>query len=62
MIEFKRKEGWVIQPDDKKLNSILRAINRCEGHCPCQKEHPKCPCSSYLDNDKCCCNLYIHVK
>lgn len=59
MVEIKRKEGWVLNPEDNKLNSILRAIERNNGNCPCQNGHPKCPCDSYLKEDKCCCSLYI---
>lgn len=62
-IEIKRKEGWILNPDDKTVNSIIKAIGRNDGHCPCY--HPErqgndiCPCESYLEHDECYCGLYV---
>ena len=38
-------------------------IERNEGLCPCVHPEPcedlHCPCTDYLENDKCCCKLYV---
>lgn len=59
-MEFKLiiKDGWVIQQDAKTLGNILKAIIRNDYCCPCQKDHPKCPCEHYIKDNKCCCTLY----
>lgn len=61
MVEILRKEGWNINPSDKIVNSILKAIDRNSGLCPCHNdsEDKHCPCSNYREKDKCCCNLYV---
>lgn len=63
--EFKivRKEGWMLNPDDKIVNNIIRMVGNNGGHCPCKhperQGHDQCPCHEYLANDKCYCKLYI---
>lgn len=63
--EFKilRKAGWDLNPDDKVVNSIIRALERNGGHCPCHSNdsigHNVCPCSSYTQHNKCHCTLYV---
>lgn len=38
-------------------------LERNEGLCPCVHEHEvkdlHCPCTDYLENNICCCKLYI---
>lgn len=63
MIKIYRKEGWILNPNDNIVNSILLRCEKNEGLCPCK--HPEndgdlhCPCESYRFRDKCCCTLYI---
>lgn len=59
--KFYRKKGWIINPDDKVVNGILKGLARCEGQCPCHNESvdKTCPCSDYRENDICHCNLYL---
>lgn len=63
MIPLYRKEGWILNPNDKLVNAILTRCEANNGECPCH--HPEndgdlhCPCDSYRLRDKCCCNLYI---
>lgn len=64
MIQILRKEGWILNPNDKIVNAIIKRCEDCGGECPCAnpgetKEDRMCPCKSYRENDKCCCNLYI---
>jgi len=58
------KEGWQLNPDPKVVAGISKALQRCEGHCPCQNPYKGtdddiCPCRAYREDDHCCCNLYI---
>ena len=59
-----RKPGWILNPDDKVVNGILKGLLRCDGHCPCHNKYAGtdddlCPCKSYIEDDICCCKLYI---
>lgn len=67
MIKIFRKEGWELNPNDKIVNGIFKRLEATEGECPCMndgatKEDRMCPCVSYLEKDKCCCNLYVRIK
>ena len=61
MIQILRKKGWILNPNDKIVNSLFKAIERNEGNCPCcnDSEDTKCPCSNYRLHDICCCGLYL---
>ena len=66
MVKITRKEGWVLNPNDKIVNSIFKRIEANDGECPCHnpgetKEDRMCPCNSYLEHDKCCCGLYLKL-
>ena len=62
-IKIVRKEGYRLNPDDNIVNNIFRALERCNGHCPCH--HPeregsdKCPCYEYMTYGNCYCRLYV---
>lgn len=66
--EFKilRKTGWDLNPDDKVVNSIIRALERNGGHCPCKHDeregHDQCPCTMYIANNVCYCGLYVKLE
>lgn len=53
MIKIYRKPGWILNPNDKIVNSILSRIEANEGHCPCHNTgyDTMCPCSDYKEND-----------
>lgn len=55
------REGWMLNPNEKIVNGIIKGINRCNGDCPCKNdsEEKHCPCSNYRTKDKCCCKLYV---
>lgn len=57
------KEGWQLNPNEKVVKGIIKAIERNEGMCPCVHDDTTgdlhCPCSDYREKDKCCCQLYI---
>ena len=59
-----RKPGWILNPDDKVVNGILKGLSRCDGYCPWHNKYAGtdddlCPCKSYIEDDVCCCKLYI---
>lgn len=60
MVQILRKEGWILNPNDKVVNSILKRVEQNKGLCPCQNdsEDKHCPCSNYRVLDHCCCGLY----
>lgn len=61
MITIFRKKGWVLNPDDKKVNTILKMVEKNNGECPCinNSVDKHCPCTSYRDENVCHCGLYI---
>jgi len=58
-----RKKGFVLNNDDEELTSILNKIIVNQGHCITSVKnrngHDQCPCSEYLQNNICHCNLYV---
>lgn len=66
-MEIYRKPGWVLNPRDKVVNSIIKRIEKNDGECPCAnpgetREDRLCPCKMYKENDKCCCGLYLKLQ
>ena len=61
MVQIYRKEGWILNPNDKIVNAILKRCEMNNGVCPCNNESvdKHCPCSDYREKDVCKCNLYI---
>lgn len=61
MVQILRKEGWVLNPDDRVVNAILKRCEANNGECPCHNTgvDKRCPCSDYRENDVCHCNLYL---
>ena len=55
------KDGWILNPNEKIINGILKGINRNNGECPCNNnsENKICPCSNYRLYNHCCCTLYV---
>ena len=64
MIQIFRKQGWILNPNDKVVNGILKMIERNDGECPCQNdsEDKHCPCTDYKVKDTCHCGLYLKVE
>lgn len=63
MIKVLRKEGWILNPNDKVVNGILKMIEKNNGECPCDNhsEDKHCPCSDYRENNVCHCGLYLKI-
>ena len=65
MIHILKKEGFMLNPNNKVVNALLQMIERNEGKCPCSgntSEDLHCPCSNYRLYDECTCGLYKKVK
>ena len=60
------QEGFILNPNEKVVNGIIKGLNRCDGECPCANsgetlEDRMCPCKNYREEGHCCCTLYINV-
>ena len=64
MVSILRKQGWVLNPNDKVVNAILKRVEMNDGECPCdnQAEDKHCPCSDYREKNLCHCGLYLKVR
>ncbi len=65
--KFYIKEGFILNPNEKVVNGILKGLERNCGHCPCHNKYSGtdddiCPCKAYRKEDNCCCTLYIKNK
>ena len=63
-IVFFIKDGFMLNPNEKVVNGIMKGLQRCDGHCPCHNKYAGtdydiCPCKAYREEDCCCCNLYV---
>ena len=56
--------GYIISSDEKKVNGILEALNRKDGHCPCGGNGPQflCPCIIMREHGICKCGLYENIR
>ena len=63
MTQIFRKEGWMLNPNDKVVNAILKGVERNNGECPCHNDgyDKHCPCSDYREKDLCHCHLYLKI-
>ena len=57
----------MLNPNEKTRNSIIKAIERCDGECPCSNpgktlEDRLCPCKDYRENNICHCKLYVKIS
>ncbi len=69
MIKIERKEGWILNPNDKLVNAILKRCEKNDGLCPCHHDTPNyegnglhCPCTDYTVQGECACGLYMRDK
>ena len=62
--KMSNKTGYIISDDDKKVDGILIALNRKNGHCPCGGNGRQflCPCVIMRENGICKCGLYKNVE
>ena len=63
IVEKHVKEGWMVNPNAKTVENVIRGLIRCKGECPCGEENSsyqkQCPCSNYMEGGHCHCNLYV---
>ena len=48
-IVFFIKDGFMLNPNEKVVNGIMKGLQRCDGHCPCHNKYAGtdddiCPC------------------
>ena len=66
MVSILRKNGWILNPNDKVVNAILKRCENNDGLCPCvhnseyyEGKDLHCPCTDYKLKDVCACGLYV---
>lgn len=55
-------KNFRLNPDSDYVLKIMEGIQKKQGHCPCQveiSEKTLCPCDKFINERKCCCNLYV---
>ena len=55
--------GYIISNNEKRVEGILEALNRKNGHCPCGGNGPQflCPCINMREHGICKCGLYENI-
>jgi hypothetical protein len=55
--------GFIINEDGGKVDGILSALNRKDGHCPCGGNGDQflCPCVIMRDKGLCKCGLFHNI-
>ena len=65
-IKFVRKKGFDFNKDDNRITYVINKLIENQGHCPTKitnrNGHDQCPCSDYLQNNICHCNLYVKLN
>lgn len=56
--------GYIVSDNDKKVDGILGALNRKNGHCPCGGNGDQflCPCINMREKGICKCGLFENVR
>lgn len=56
--------GYVISGNEQKVDNILKALNKRDGHCPCggMTQQFVCPCEMMRNYGECKCGLYVSAK
>ena len=59
-----REAGFAISDNEQKVNNILKALDKRDGHCPCggMTEDFICPCKMMREYGACKCGLYMDFK
>ena len=66
-MEYYIKKGWRLNPNEKVVAGITKGLARNNGYCPCHNkyagtEDAKCPCKAYIEENHCCCSLYLPIE
>lgn len=59
-----RRKRLVLNPNEKLVENIMKAIRRAEGFCPCVAKRESgtlCPCTDMTQNNVCHCHLFVPV-
>lgn len=62
--KISREAGYAVSDNEQKVNNILKALNKRDGHCPCggMTDDFICPCKMMREYGACKCGLYMDVK
>ena len=62
--KISEQTGYIISDNDDKVEGILNALNRRNGHCPCGGNGDQflCPCKNMREYGICKCGLYENMK
>ena len=63
LLKVSNATGFIINEDSKKVDKILEALNRRNGHCPCGGNGSQfmCPCVNMREKGICKCGLFENV-
>lgn len=61
--KMSNKFGFIVSDNDKKVDGILAALNRRDGHCPCGGNGVQyiCPCAIMRETGICKCGLFNNI-
>lgn len=54
--------GFILNRDKRYVEGIINGIKRCSLHCPCRVQKTEeniCCCTDFIENQNCCCRLWI---
>jgi ferredoxin-thioredoxin reductase catalytic subunit len=59
-----REFGYAVSDNDQKVDNILKALNKRDGHCPCggMTDYFLCPCEMMRGHGVCKCGLFKNFK
>lgn len=59
-----REAGYAVSDNEQRVNNILKALNKRDGHCPCggMTEDFLCPCKMMRTYGTCKCGLFMDLK
>lgn len=58
-------KGYRLNPNREYVDKIITGTLKKDGHCPCRvdvNESTLCPCDRFIEEGKCCCNLFIPIE
>lgn len=63
-MNFLETDTMILNPNEKVRNAIIKRLEMNNGFCPCNQgntplEDTKCPCKKYINDNYCCCTLYV---
>jgi ferredoxin-thioredoxin reductase catalytic subunit len=59
-----RDTGYAVSDNDQKVDNILKALSKRDGHCPCggMTDYFICPCEMMRNHGVCKCGLFQNFR